>query len=110
MTLPTRLRPTHLWQRLRLGFWPDEVWSLDQTVARFILPRLRYLREIEHGYPDDGEPDAEVRWHATLDEIEWALDFIADDERFYGPSTVEAQERMAEGLRLLGKHFTSLWD
>ena len=33
------------------GFSPDEVWSLYNNIAIFVLPRLKYFREKTSGYP-----------------------------------------------------------
>ena len=38
-----------LWQRWTRGFDDSETWSLYDTIARFILPRLKRFKEIADG-------------------------------------------------------------
>lgn len=98
--------------RLRLGFWPYEVWNLDMTIAAFAAPRLKYLSQIDHGHPCGLTPD---EWRAIQDEIIWALEAVADDSSWYGPDydyeKVRAlEERRSKGCKLFGFWFQALWD
>ena len=56
-----------IWQNLTWGWNETDVWSLDHTMAKWILPRLKYYRKIVHGYPSDfsrDNPDIKaVEWH-----------------------------------------------
>jgi len=52
--------------RIRHGFWPSDCWNLDVTFARFMAPRLRYLRDHTHGYP---EGMTELEWERHLTDI-----------------------------------------
>lgn len=103
--------------RLRLGFWPDETWSLDETIAAFVVPRLKYLKEHNHGY----HGDTEEGWKAIQDEIIWALEAIISDgswydgyfdippkERCYKIQALE--DRRQAGCELFGKWLQGLWD
>jgi hypothetical protein len=74
--------------------WSDrDCWSLDWTIAKFTLPRLIRLKEMMHGVPNSmfeplpkGKYDydkkqmaaAEKKWNETLDEIIFAMDYIAN--------------------------------
>jgi hypothetical protein len=121
--------------------WSDrDIWSLDWTIAKFALPRLIRLKEVMHGVPNsmfeplpEGEHNhdkeqmaaAEKKWNETLDEIIFAMDYIANcREHDYYPKkkwpekTVRedyvelraVEERVQKGLALFGTHFRSLWD
>ena len=60
-------RRLQLWkQKLTRGFSDDELWSLDITVAKFMLPRLKRLIKID---PFD-RPDA----REAFEEIVWMLE------------------------------------
>jgi len=88
-------------QRLRQGFWDDETWGLDTTLAEFALPRLRRLRTLQQGYPA-GLSDGEWEW--ILHEIEEFLKWhIERDPREW--SREEYERRGA----LFGKYFGHLW-
>lgn len=39
------------WQRLTRGFGDDELWSLDDTIAEFILPRLKAFTKQRTSHP-----------------------------------------------------------
>lgn len=40
------------WQRLTRGWDDSETWSLDQTILKFIYPRLHRFAELTVCYPD----------------------------------------------------------
>ncbi len=121
--------------------WSDkDCWSLDYTIAKFALPRLVRLKEMMHGVPScmfeplpEGRYDhdaeqmriAEEKWNAALDEMIFAMDYIANcrEHDYYPKKTwpekttkedyVElhaVEERVQKGLILFGTHFRSLWD
>lgn len=114
------------WQLIaRPGHWSDkDIWSLDYTIAKFALPRIKRLKEVTHGYPSCfSEPE---EWDKVLDEMIFAMDFIANcKEDDYYPDLKDmkrdiskeewqplrdAQTRTQNGLDLFGKHFRNLWD
>ena len=79
------------------GFDYRDTWSLDYSLAKWMLPRLKYLKEHKQGVPceffggsleyqesDKGFKDAEERWARVLDEIIWTFDFLLnmDDIHF----------------------------
>lgn len=99
------------------GFSPDETWSLDVVMEEFLLPRLKYYKEVTVGYP----PDLETmeRWHEVLDEIIWMMeqdvwDMNGDDRCFlntnYTLKELKAyNRRMGKARKLFGKYWMSLW-
>jgi hypothetical protein len=123
-------------------------WNADHTIALVALPIIKDLREKSQGAPyvelDDvpaslhpvgtwppHEPDPAHfdRWDYVLDEIIYALDYIANDREFdayesepdsdglFGTKiTEESTKRMEEeskrvknGLLLFGKYYQALW-
>ena len=88
------------------GWDPSETWNLDETIARFILPRLRHLRENTHGYPHDL---TEEMWDDIMGKMvkSFELSLLEHGEDGYEEFD---QEEMQEGLDLFAKHFRNLWD
>ena len=105
-------------------------WNCDHTIAIIAAPLLKQLKETNHGYGlvddedvpeelrshnaapvEDWETDdnAEARWDYVMDEIIWAMDYIAN-EVFNEDTYVQDETRCSEGCRLFGKYFRSLWD
>lgn len=92
--------------RIKMGFWPDDLWSLDATIAEFIYPRLVEFKRINHGFPSHC---SETEWNEKLDymifafgkwrEI-WELDSLTDESR----------ERIQKGLELFSEYYFDLWD
>ena len=75
-----------------------DVWSMDHTLSFIILPMLKKLREVKHGYPgvDAEDVPEEMRkvvdpedfhsayqeeyWDWVLNEIIWAFEQQVDDD------------------------------
>jgi hypothetical protein len=93
------------WQRLTLGFSSDEMWNLDNTIAEFVLPRLKYFRHLETGFP--GCFDNAEQWYNLLDKMIYAMDMIAKGEHYVCDQS--EYKRIQEGNDLFGKWFRSLW-
>lgn len=99
--LPRSLR--YWWQRRTRGWDDSELWSLDCTIARFALPRLRRFAEIRHGEPSD----------EVLGELIWFLEqHVHPDWPWQEEITTDSEGalRFERAQRLWGEHFSSLWD
>jgi hypothetical protein len=91
------------WQRRTRGFGDDELWNLDSTIARFVLPRFRAFRR------DKSEWHVtDAQYEADLTEIEWALEKMASHD---WPNDLEPadHDRCERALALFGKHLWSFW-
>lgn len=79
-------------QREEMGFDETEIWSLDITIIKFILPRLEYLRD----------------WCGTMDILEidvmiaGCYDYIIEDT---SPS-----ETTMERINFMFENFQKLWN
>lgn len=93
----------HWWQRRTRGWDDSDTWSLDFTIAKFVLPRLKKFREIDFGYPGNM---SEEEWREILDKMIYAMEFNAKDEIIMDK---EENEKIQEGNKLFGKYFNSLW-
>lgn len=91
-------------QRLERGFDDSETWSLDSTIAKFILPRLIRFKEINAGYPGTV---SEQEWNDILDRMILAFSLLASDAAFV--TAKEDQEKIDEGLALFAKWYQHLW-
>ena len=101
----------------------EELWGLDYTLCRFIIPRLKELKRTQHGFPSKLN---EVEWDFILFKMivgfEAALMLSEDDFGISSDLTIDEyfkQHRIATdeaklaktiGLRLFAKHFSDLWD
>lgn len=113
-------RPIRFWYQRRTRGWDDsDLWSLDTTIAEFIVPRMKRWLEIGvSGYPHGLTPE---KWDEILRKIlktfELALEDPFDYKHEEGDS-IEDRMRKAdeylkevdEGLSLFAKHYLHLWD
>lgn len=125
--IPNFFVPIEWWWQRRTRGWDDrDLWSLDHTIARFVLPRLIELKKVKPGVPMDfypegcthptAEEDAEAsrKMHEVLDKMIYSMQAILDDKRpgldSKDPEVwVSAEERIQEGFDLFGKYFQMLW-
>jgi hypothetical protein len=116
-----------------------DTWNMDVTLAHIIVPMLKQLAETTHsgppvelkdvpsklrpkGYesPDHGMDYLYFdRWHWVLNEMIFSfstkIDPSIEDQYFTEDGYDEAgmekhQKRVANGFRLFGKYYESLWD
>ena len=90
-------------QRLKRGFDDSETWSLTDTFANFMIPRLE--RFIEISYPIIEFSKKEKKQHAEFLE---ALKLLVRDKgaRIY---TDEEREKLKRGIKHFHKIFDGLW-
>lgn len=93
-----------LQQRLTRGWDDSETWSLDYSLAKLILPRLKRFRQITIATPGYLE---EAEWQEKLDKMIAAFEFGASEERWSaGPEEYKKHE---EGLKLFAEYYWALW-
>lgn len=90
-------------QRRKQGWDDSDIWSLDCTLAKLILPRLKRLREIHCGYPYNL---TEEKWNTILDKMIIAFSWYQSEERW---CKKELQE-IKEGMSLFAEYYSNLWD
>lgn len=107
------------WQRLTRGWDDSEIWSLDNTFAGWIVPRLKRLREKKCGVPvmllrdahdhtDEQYKEAEDKWNSILDEmIEGFSIKPLNDET--GDWSKEDQDKYDLAKNLFVKYLDNLW-
>lgn len=92
-----------LWQRLTRGWDDSETWSMDQSLAKIILPRLHTFRDIKNSHPHSLSMDA---WNKHLDEMIWGFHWFADGKQY---SYNEKAARAHDAIELFGKYYKYLW-
>lgn len=100
-----------------------DVWNMDYTLALIILPMLKKLKEIGHGYPSEfSEPDiredginyggngggAEA-WDKVLDQMIEGFEVIVTDDTWPSVS-VSKLEKVQHALYLFAHFYMNLWD
>jgi len=97
-------------QRRICGFDDSETWSLDHSLAKLILPRLKRFQSLHNEIMEpicDGEGDDSPD---DLDKMIIAFDIIANDPDYYAlPAFPEKERAVEEGLDLFRKHYSRLW-
>ena len=78
------------------GFDDTETWSLDYTIASFILPRLKRYRNMGRGHPTNMTLK---EWNTILDKMIKSFE-----------DTAKGNECSQEGLELFANHFRNLWN
>lgn len=104
----------YLWskQRKERGFDDRELWSLDHTIAKFVLPRLIAFKEVRFGYP--GNLDKE-KWDKILDQIIYAMRAVNDEwseKEIVHSSATKLKKHFRDvdkGIKLFGEYFRYLW-
>ena len=91
-----------LWkkQRLERGFDDTELWNLDETILKFILPRLKEFRKQTSCFPMEFNTLEE--WLEVIDKMIGGIEDALKDT--YSVKTADS-----EGFELFKKYFFCLW-
>lgn len=105
-------------QRLSRGFDNSELWSLDNTIAKFIAPRIREFAKNPGGIPgkvdfmtkDQNLTDEEKKkfWKEVLEKIAWTFENYTLDPPVENYN--EWSDKIDEGLVLFVEYFGCLWN
>lgn len=82
----------------------EELWSLDCTIAKFVLPRLKKFKEISPSSPLDFSKE---EWQDILDHMIYAMEYVSDDKKWYSPDI--DHQKVDDGLDYFGRYLTLLW-
>ena len=94
-------------QRIKQGFDDSETWSLDTTVAQFLLPRLKRYQEIASEVLD-----RDIKLISDIDDVIKALELKIRDMTEGAqnkPLTDQEYVQMNDGINKLSTVFQSLW-
>lgn len=95
----------HQYQTLTRGFSDKETWSLDWTIAKFVLPRLKRFKKLNNGFPHGM---TEQSWEKALDDMIYSMEIYSKGLWSHNPDEVN-WKRVKRGTTLFGKHFRDLW-
>ena len=87
------------------GFDPTETWDFFTSIAKFILPRLKYFSENVNSYPSWTTID---EWKKILNEMVIAFTLILEDE-LYNKDDLRVV-KIQLGLDHFRKYYFDLWD
>lgn len=82
----------------------EELWNLDFTLAKYILPRLQKFRSMERlGYP--AKLNGEEEWNEILDKIIYAFKYVIEKDTLLFDHEVEKKmrEKYEEGMACVAK-------
>lgn len=96
-------------QEIIYGFSDCDLWNLDFTLAKYILPRLIKFKKINRmSYPSCFKSSEE--WHNILDKMIFSFNYIANDRNSDLKNILKDSKKVQKGLELFGKYFQGLWD
>ncbi len=95
-----------LYQRKTRGFDDSEMWNLDYSLAKLILPRLKLFRQTYSGLPAGLTKD---QYEDILDEMIWTFTWYCGEQWSYGKDYTANSKRADDGLKLFAEYFGGLW-
>ena len=84
-------------QRMERGFDDTELWNLDYTILRFVLPRLKAYKDVAVGTTSDFKDEDE--WMECIEKMIKSIESILED----------GDNVDYEGFELFKKYFFDLW-
>jgi hypothetical protein len=116
-------------QNIIRGFSDKELWDLDETFAKFMLPRLKRFKELTDKYPAEFVKNSDYitnkqdeyykkKWQNVLNEINEMFEMLADSEKYVNWNNTPEDmandlkifyKKVERGLKLFAKYYTSFW-
>lgn len=94
----------HTQQRINRGFDDSELWNLDTTIIKFILPRLKAFKDYTKSIPYDLK--SETEWKDILDQIILGFELYLESNI---ADLNDSESKIDEAFKLFFKYFKSLW-
>ena len=90
-----------------------ELWDLDYTLIKFILPRLEKFKKVNQmSYPKNC--DSLEDWHKIIDKMIWSFQFAFDVIQYNYSTEYRTSEynwnKYYEGMDLFKEYLMDLWD
>lgn len=93
-------------EQLEKNGWTEmDTWSLDVSLAKFLVPRLEMLKEKMKNMVPNEMPSK--KWHKVLDEMIDGFKFVDSSEYFY--CSEKERKKVEKALDHLKKYFSNLW-
>lgn len=110
-------------QRVKQGYSDVEIDRLDESLVRWIIPRLKAFKSRTNGhYPANLRDEDE--WHEKLDEMIFGLEFLLNSDKYWWDLVADKDkedltegrikfrglvERAQAGRMLFGEYISCLW-
>ena len=109
-------------QKIFRGYSDIEMWNLDDTISKWIVPKLKEFKKITQGHP--ASLDTFEEWQDMLDEMifgfEWPMNetnwymenvfYLADEIKSEKIKEFETlNDRAEKGRMLFAEYFNGLW-
>lgn len=91
------------WQRQTRGWDDSETFSLDYSIAKLVLPRLKRFKEFKVN-----NTKVSRKYRRDLDKMIDAFEWYASDDR-WKQNEFEMMKKHQEGLDLFAKYYGGLW-
>lgn|SRR3990167_652396 len=97
----------YFWQRRIRGFDSFELYSLDSTISKFILPRLKAFRKEAMSYPNDFKNIKD--WQKAMDKMIGAFEYNMSDWDGDKKMFNQKNRDYKAGMELFAKYYGHLW-
>ena len=97
-------RQKRLARQIKERGWSDEdTWSLDWTIAKFILPRLKRFAKLQNGFPGS---TTSKEWNEILEQMIEAFELYSKGGWELDKEDIQKAQK---GLELFAKWYGDLW-
>lgn len=110
-------RPRRWYRNKKAGVIIEDTYDIQQSFLEWIIPRLRYLNEHKHSYPDScklksdrGETKAIVRWTKIIDDMIVGFEFDLKYLQEIKNPPKRVKNKINKAYELFVKHREDLWD
>lgn len=93
------------WQRRIRGFDDSETWSMDNSLSKLILPRLKRFKKVKIGSPSSLSKE---EWDQIIDRMIYSFEWLAAGKQFESENEIEIK-KVNEGLHFFAKYYRDLW-
>jgi hypothetical protein len=93
--------------RIKHGFDYRDCWNLDNSVANYVLPRLKYFRSHKGAFQGYPTGLSVKKWEKIQDKMIFAFEQLVSQDYVYNK---KIDKKVQEGLLLFSTYFRSLWD
>jgi hypothetical protein len=102
-------------RKLLYGYIPkSEVWDLDMTISKFVLPRLKMFKSYVASYPTNMTSD---EWQEKLDDMifafQWHIDYadgnLDTSSKNWEQINTDGWKRYDKGIETFAKLYRNLW-
>lgn len=79
-----RKRQRKKWLKKHGKYVPySDLWNLDITIAKFVLPRLKKFKEEDDGCPRSEEMDTPEKWDEALYKMILAFEYVVSQDDWW---------------------------